>query len=165
MCFERDDCCNMASCVCELVAPAARPLRQFAQTVCWLAGTQPHTAKFACRLNGGRAAEQPRHQGESGWWGRKLAPGSAPDRLPVAGWRRAAGAEAARRPRAGHSQPLCDAAGGRGAGGAYSSLLLGGLAGLSSVVAPDRGLACRAAGNWQKMAHASSTQALAENSN
>ena len=78
MCFERDDCCNMAS-VCELVAPAAsRPLRQFAQTVCWLAGTQPHTAKFACRLNGGRAAEQPRHQGESGWWGRKLAPGSAP---------------------------------------------------------------------------------------
>ena len=83
--------------------------------------------------------------------------------LPVAGSRRAAGAagEAARRPRAGHSQPLlwCDAAGGRGAGGAYSSLL-GRLAGLSSVaVAPDRGLACRAAGNWQKMAHASSTQA------
>lgn len=160
MCFERDDCCNMAR-------AAASEWRQTAQTI-----------RTPCLLAGWTAALQnpPADFPGGGRWnstgtGESRGGGGVSSRLdrprigclPVAGSRRAAGAagEAARRPRAGHSQPLlwCDAAGGRGAGGAYSSLL-GRLAGLSSVaVAPDRGLACRAAGNWQKMAHASSTQA------
>ena len=63
------------------------------------------------------------------------------------------------------TQPLLWRGRGWGAGGG-GGLLLRRLAGLSSVVAPDRGLACGAAGNWQKMAHASSTQcSLAKNSN
>ena len=165
MCFERDDCCNMAR-------AAASEWRQTAQTI-----------RTPCLLAGWTAALQnpPADFPGGGRWnstgtGESRGGGGVSSRLdrprigclPVAGSRRAAGAagEAARRPRAGHSQPLlwCDAAGGRGAGGAYSSL--GRLAGLSSVAwRQTEGWRAVLQGIGRKWRTQAARKPLAENSN
>ena len=79
MCFETAMTAAICEGGCERVAPD-RSDNSHTMSARWLDG---RTAKSACRLSGGRAVEQHRHQGESG---RQLAPGSAPDRLPTGGW-------------------------------------------------------------------------------
>ena len=82
MCFERDDCCNMAS-GCELVAPD-RSDNSHTLSAGWLERRtlQNPPADFP---GGGRRNSA--GTGESrGGGGRELAPGSAPDRVPTGGW-------------------------------------------------------------------------------
>ena len=125
----------------------------------WVAQLQ----NLYCRLSGGRQREQPQQSRDRGWRGRELAAGSAAA-YTGGSWGGGRAWLDGRGPGT-KTQPLLWRGRGWGAGGG-GGLLLRRLAGLSSVVAPDRGLACGAAGNWQKMAHASSTQcSLAKNSN